>query len=574
MTDTERRQQRLITSTPQLTPEEIATRSFGTGFRGYAEAEVRSFLKRISEQLVATKDHQTDLEAAIDSLEEQLRQPRPLSEQELLDALGEETARLLRSAREAADKIRAKADERAEVVIDDATQAATRVREEAEEHATRRTQDTEERVNELVTNAETRVKELADNATAEAESLLETARQQGREMLEEAKSARERVLGDLVRRRALLNSQIEELRTGRDQLLDAYRTVKRTFLEATEALAQVEARAALERSTTVSEPLDIAAEIAAEIEALDGALDDTDTDTTASVDIDLVEAEGGDDAKVALADVDTLFARIRAGQGDGTARSPAEATAAAVTAVATEPLAATAPEPSEPRPDAAASEWRAKRAATVDPLLGPLLKKTKRTVQDDQNALLDAVRRHKGRPRAAQVLPDLDALLLSWGIVLHDAVDRAYVAGREAAGGERRNAEQELVQEAAEMIVVPLRDRITHAIDSGEEGDAGGLVERIGARYREWKNQSLEGSLAESLAFVWSRGVYDATPDDGVLWWIPFEEGRCSDCDDNGLEPTVKGKDFPTGQAFPPAHPGCRCLLMPAVLLNTPTATE
>jgi hypothetical protein len=99
-------------------------------------------------------------------------------------------------------------------------------------------------------------------------------------------------------------------------------------------------------------------------------------------------------------------------------------------------------------------------------------------------------------------------------------------------------------------------------------------VERIGARYREWKNQSLEGSLAESLSFVWSRGVYDATPDDGVLWWIPFEEGRCSDCDDNGLEPTVKGKDFPTGQALPPAHPGCRCLLMPAALLDTPIATE
>jgi DivIVA domain-containing protein len=570
MTDTDRRQQRLITSTPQLTPEEIATRAFGTGFRGYAEAEVRSFLKRISEQLVATKERETELEAAMDSLEEQLRQPRPLSEQELLDALGEETARLLRSAREAADKIRAKADERAEIVIDEATENAARIRAEADENATRRTQDTEARLNELVTSAETRVKELADNAAAEAESLLETARHQGREMLEEAKSARERVLGDLVRRRALLNGQIEELRSGRDHLLDAYRTVKRTFLEATEALAQVEARAAAERSTTLSEPLDIAAEIAAEIDALD------DTGETKRVEVDLVAEEGldDDDSKVALADVDTLFARIRAGQGDGTEVAQSEAPAAVATAVATEAPAPARPESTEPRPDAAASEWRAKRAATVDPLLGPLLKKTKRTVQDDQNALLDAVRRHKGRPRAAQVLPDLEALLLSWGIVLHDAVDRAYAAGREAAGSERRNAEPELVQEAAEMIVVPLRERITYAIDSGEEGDAGGLVERIGARYREWKNQSLEGSLAESLSFVWSRGVYDATPDDGVLWWIPYEEGRCSDCDDNGLEPTVKGKDFPTGQAFPPAHPGCRCLLMPATLLDTPTATE
>src|SRR5439155_6886933 len=87
--------------------------------------------------------------------------------------------------------------------------------------------------------------------------------------------ARERVLGDLVRRRALLSAQIEELRGGRDRLLDAYRTVKRTFLEATEALAQVEAHAAVEREAH-HEPLDVDAEIAAEIEALDGT-DATDT---------------------------------------------------------------------------------------------------------------------------------------------------------------------------------------------------------------------------------------------------------------------------------------------------------
>ena len=109
-----------------------------------------------------------------------------------------------------------------------------------------------------------------------------------------------------------------------------------------------------------------------------------------------------------------------------------------------------------------------------------------------------------------------------------------------------------------------MRERLIVAIDSGDEGDTGGLVERIGARYREWKNQSLERTLSEVLAAAWTRGVYDAVPDEAVLWWIPFEEGRCSDCDDNALEPTVKGKEFPTGQAFPPAHPGCKCLLAPA----------
>jgi hypothetical protein len=54
---------------------------------------------------------------------------------------------------------------------------------------------------------------------------------------------RERVLADLGRRRSLLQAQVDELRSGRDRLLDAYRVVKRTLSDATDALAQGEARA-------------------------------------------------------------------------------------------------------------------------------------------------------------------------------------------------------------------------------------------------------------------------------------------------------------------------------------------
>jgi DivIVA domain-containing protein len=579
MADSERRQ-RVITSTPHLSPEEVANRAFGTGFRGYAEAEVRSFLKRISEQLSQAREREHELAAAVDALEEQLRQPRPLTEQELLDALGEETARLLRSAREAADDIRRRADEKAARLIEDAQHLAERTRAEAEEMLAARTQEVETRVADLMAAAEARVRELCDTATAEAESTVESARRQGREMLDEAKAARERVLGDLVRRRALLHGQIEELRGGRDRLLDAYRTVKRTFLDATEALVNVEARAAAERAT--AEPIDVAAEIAAEIEALEGAGEgELATAGEPSVVVDLAgarpepgaEGSGGEQDSEsiagALADVDSLFARIRgAGEGAGEAAGAGEAEAAG--GEQGEPNAGAEPAASlqDEARKAAATEWRAIRSRAVDPLLAPLLKKTKRRVQDDQNALLDAVRRHKGRPTSANVLPDLDTLLLSWALVLRDAIDKAYGSGLEAAGAERRGADEELVREAAGSIVLPLRERLTAAIDSGEPGDTSGLVERIGARHREWKSQSLEAALADALAFVWSRGVYDGVPDGAVLWWVPWEEGRCPDCDDNGLEPTVKGKDFPTGQPFPPAHPGCRCALAPAVRLD------
>ena len=71
------RRQRVITSTPQLSPEEIANRSFGTKVRGFAEPEVRGFLKRIAEQMAAAREREEELLGAIDSLEEQLRAPRP-----------------------------------------------------------------------------------------------------------------------------------------------------------------------------------------------------------------------------------------------------------------------------------------------------------------------------------------------------------------------------------------------------------------------------------------------------------------------------------------------------------------
>jgi hypothetical protein len=366
--------------------------------------------------------------------------------------------------------------------------------------------------------------------------------------------------------------------------------VKGTFLQATEALAQVEARAAAERSTSVSEPVDIAAEIAAEIEKLDEGLA-LGVGADESVEVVAAIAVGDSDAEVetALADVDSLFARLRAGHDDvgpdatdpainaavgnagvGEAVGGAEGTGApAPIATGERPKpAVAAPTPNRPR--FSDQEWRTRRSKGLDPLLPTLVKRAKRRAQDDQNGLLDSVRRHKGRPTSQQVLGEAEAARDTWAEVMRETLDRSYAAGRTAtgAGPSSDGAPADLVADLADTVALPLRERLVVAIDSGVEGDAGGLVERIGARYREWKNQSLEATLGEALATAWNRGVYDAAPDDAVLWWVPLVTGRCSDCDDNALEPTVKGKQFPTGQALPPAHPGCKCLLVPADMLT------
>jgi DivIVA domain-containing protein len=599
MVESERR--RLISSTPHVTPEQVGQQSFSTSFRGYSETEVRAFLKRVADELIATRERETELLDAIDTLEEQLRSPRPLDESQLLDALGAETSRLLRSAREAADEIRTRAEEQAAQAAEAAAAELQSRRGEADEYFQSRTGEAEERATAIVAEAEQNAAEIRagvdafsteqrERAEREANEAIEAARRQGREMLDEAKATRERVLADLFRRRGLLQAQVDELRGGRDNLLDAYRVVKRTFLEATEALAQVELRAAERAAHPGDDDADVSVALDGETDLASGVTEaagatDVVGDTEAAV-----ESTPRDDADATdpnLADVDSLFARIRAGQTAApieTAPSTAvDEMGEAVSATSEEPAEAVAPEPaaeaeSEPdpatgteeevAPPSAVESWRAQRAAVVDPLLVAVAKRAKRAAQDDQNALLDAVRRHKGRPTAAQVLAPEPDFLAAWVSVTREAIDEAYGAGRVAAGGEASAATDDLAAEVAAVIVLPVRERIASAIDSGEEGDTGGLVERIGARFREWKNQALENALGDALAMAWSRGVYDASPDGTVLQWIPLIEGRCADCDDNGLEPTVKGETFPTGQAHPPAHPGCRCLLAPADVLS------
>ena len=248
MHDTERRQ-RVISSTPHLSPDDVAARTFGSKVRGYSENEVRSFLKRVAEELTEAHAREAQLEAAVDALEEQLRAPRPLSEQELLDALGEETARLLRSAREASDDIRNKAEERASRIVEDALAQAEHARAEAADV--------------LAANTARRGgeggRDRRRRRSARRRGALDREQRRRADRRRGAPSGPRDARGGRSRRASAcsaisyggarcLHGQIEELRTGRDHLLDAYRTVKRTFLEATEALAQVEVRAAEERT--------------------------------------------------------------------------------------------------------------------------------------------------------------------------------------------------------------------------------------------------------------------------------------------------------------------------------------
>jgi hypothetical protein len=230
-----------------------------------------------------------------------------------------------------------------------------------------------------------------------------------------------------------------------------------------------------------------------------------------------------------------------------------------------------------PGPDAAsedpAERLRRRRDALLEPLVPEVARMSKRLLQDEQNSLLDAARRARGRHEPARLLPEPIRQRESWTTLLAPAIDAAYLGGRASAGktGRVTSAPARLVVELAALLVSPLRERVATTIESVvAEGpyESSNELQRalgsaIGARYREWRTVDLERHVDDVLAAAYARGAYDASPPAAMLEWIPADPGHCPDCDDNALEPTLKGKAFPTGQPHPPAHPGCRCLVVP-----------
>ncbi|MEL7208814.1 MAG: DivIVA domain-containing protein, partial [Actinomycetota bacterium] len=106
-------------------------------------------------------------------------------------------------------------------------------------------------------------------ATSEAEAVVEDAKAEGRRLVQEAHTVRRRMLEDLARRRRALRQQVEQLRGGRERLLEAYEVVGHTMREATEELAAAlpEARAAAERAGHRVGPEETVDQLEAEIEA-------------------------------------------------------------------------------------------------------------------------------------------------------------------------------------------------------------------------------------------------------------------------------------------------------------------
>lgn len=216
----------------RMTADEINQRGFATKVRGLSETDVRSFLKRVAEEVDRLGKREDELLAKIKSLQEDLTAKPKATKSQLLEILGEQTTRVLSSAEQAAEQMISEAKEQSE-------QSLKNAKEQSEQLITK----AKEKSDETIEKCEAKAKAISERAQREADTVLSQARSKGRELFQESVVVREQILKDLLKRRDLLLDQIEELRNGREELLDSYKVVKSSFQKATDALQSVEQRA-------------------------------------------------------------------------------------------------------------------------------------------------------------------------------------------------------------------------------------------------------------------------------------------------------------------------------------------
>ena len=156
-------------------------------------------------------------------------------------------------------------------VLEAAHDAATSTIERAESEAEAMSQEAHAAAESVLADAAAQSTELVAAARLEADEIVEESRNHGREMVHEAQTVRERILRDLARKRQAGRIQIEQLRAGRDRLLDALSTVQANLDTAIEDLVTSvpEARSAANRAglRISSESTPTVDDLEAEIEA-------------------------------------------------------------------------------------------------------------------------------------------------------------------------------------------------------------------------------------------------------------------------------------------------------------------
>ncbi len=206
------------------------------------------------------------------------------------------------------------------------------------------------------------------------------------------------------------------------------------------------------------------------------------------------------------------------------------------------------------------------RDASIQPALLQLSRRTKRLLQDDQNELLDALR--KGGVEGANFMTkELSARLEQRVEDLKELLLPAVEAGFTSVGAVANPVSSfEIARQVLEELLALLNQLSLTKVkgsllihDGGNESDQIGGISGI---YRDLRSSKLDSIIEDAVVSAHARGALAGSVGQRVRWIAHDKGNTCPDCEDNALNgETTSGELFPTSHSAPPAHPGCRCLI-------------
>ena len=595
-------------------PAAVGSAQFSVVRRGFEQEEVRDLLRGVSAELARLQERERFLESELRAMQTRgLSAPGALDEEMVTALLGEETARVLTSAREAAKQQIARAAETAERLVREASSDAARIRQEAEIESSRQRND----------------------AVADVEAEIELAKQQGREMVIEAREYREKVLSELARRRELAREQIEHLIHDRDRLVAAF---DRARLAANDVVGDLtefdELSEEVARISGLSTPVDATAPIffdhtkdpdaipqsseSIEVEKVVGviaeSIDSTMIEaveifeTTESVEVvEVIEVEeileelpdttvvamheapvgmsehpsSEPPAQEHIAEVVQLFGKKRKEAASPQPTSEVVEPQVEVVETKKQPIAATPqkksvddlfarlkqtstaevarttkPKVVVPKVDQGVFDHRDE---VLEPIMVLLTRKMKRVLADEENSMLTYLQVKKSVVALEKVLPASDEHLQMYVEALAEDVISAAMAGAQSLSKSLKADLRKRVTRSAVMQVVsrtmdestirPLREKIQRAVEQSN-GDKDEMSNLIRSVYREMKMQRVEQQVSDIARMAYSRGAY-LVLDQGtqVCWMVDPNGPSCADAEDNSLAGSTD-----LGSEFPTGH--------------------
>jgi DivIVA domain-containing protein len=518
---------RTTISSSRIASGDVARATFTPSRRGYDPREVRSYLEQVARELAGAERRIAELREHVADAERRAQHP-VIDEATLASALGTQSAAILRSAHEEAQRVVTAAQARGSELLGEAQDRAAALIVEAQSHASSTVSEAEHAAESIEADARGAAERLVDTAKINSEGLIDRAREQGRTIVDESQETRRKVLADLLVRRKALHIQVEQLRVARDSLVSSVqglRTTVDTALAALEGSDDRARKAAIDLLKSRPTPPSVGEE---------GLAQPASEHPSGSAPRD-AEVEDPDA-------VEEIFAKLRKASLEERGTDEIRATSRASV-----------------RPDTPIGAILQRRDEMVGGPREGLVRKVKRALQDDQNAALERVRGIEGAGVAERLEKERDQRD-RYALASVEPLREAANAGRSFAASEGGVVGPEvddgvlagLAEDLAATLVTALRKRMTN--DSGKDG-----TERVTAAYRDWRGARTERLCADLALRAFHEGVAAAAVGRATRFVVAPAEPPCEQCTSVGAS---HGMGAPT--RLPPLHAGCRCTVLPA----------